>query len=109
MRFWFGLRRTLLTGHEPQWLRLHPRRRYVRAVALSTPDWVDRAHVKRIYAWRDLLTLATGVEHVVDHDIPLNHPHVCGLTVPANLKVMTRPQNAAKCGKWNPWQLELFP
>jgi hypothetical protein len=44
---------------------------------------------------------------VVDHDIPLNHPYVCGLTVPHNLKVMTRGQNAAKADKFSPDQLEL--
>ena len=108
-RFRWGLRRILVAGTtEPEWLRRHPRRPYVRAVALSTPEWVDRAHVRRIHYYAKFLTIMTGVEHVVDHDIPLTHPDVCGLTVPWNLRVMTRAQNAAKCGYWNPYQLELF-
>jgi hypothetical protein len=101
------LRADLLAGVEPEWLIKHPRRRYVRAVALSVPDWVDWPHVERLHHWKRLLTMATGVEHVVDHVIPLNHPHVCGLTVPHNLKVMTRPQNAAKADKFSPDQYEL--
>jgi hypothetical protein len=76
-------------------------------VLLSTPPWVDTEAIKAIHARKKQLTAETGVEHVVDHIIPLNHPDVCGLTVPWNLQVMTRAQNAAKCGKWNPWQIEM--
>jgi hypothetical protein len=53
------------------------------------------------------LTSQTGVEHVVDHEIPLNHTMVCGLTVPENLRVITRSQNNAKSNHWNPDQLKL--
>ena len=101
------LRADLLRGSEPGWLVKHPRRRYVRAVALSVPDWVDWGYVQRLHDWKRLLTLATGVEHVVDHVIPLNHPYVCGLTVPHNLRVITRGQNAAKADSFAPDQLEL--
>lgn len=102
-----SLRPGLIRGVEPDWLRRHVRRTYIRAVLLSTPPWLDTEAIKRIHEWKRFLTLATGVEHVADHIVPLNHPDVCGLTVPWNLKVMTRAQNAAKGGKWNPHQMEL--
>jgi 5-methylcytosine-specific restriction endonuclease McrA len=100
-----GLRAQLLAGVEPEWLRIHPRRTYVRAVTLSVPDWVDWASVQTFHTLKRQLTAATGVEHVVDHIVPLNHPYVCGLTVPWNLRVVTQRQNAAKGNEFNPDQL----
>jgi len=102
-----SLRPWLIQGVEPDWLRVHKRRTYIRQAILATPSWVSRNHLKRLHEYARFLTLATGVEHVVDHIIPLNHPDVCGLTVPWNLRVITRAQNASKSGKWNPYQLEL--
>lgn len=107
MRDCRALRAQLLAGAEPRWLKTHKRRRYVTAVALSIPTWVDWDHIKRIHAWKRLLSVAMGVEHVVDHIVPLNHPHVCGLTVPWNLQVTTRLQNGAKGNSFSPDQLEL--
>jgi hypothetical protein len=102
------LRPTLLRGVEPDWLRRHKRRAYIRQAIIATPTWVNREHLKRLHAYARFLTITTGVEHVLDHIIPLNHPAVCGLTVPSNLRIITRAQNASKSGKWNPDQLELF-
>lgn len=102
-----SLRRQLCAGEQPLWLQRHPRRSYLVAAALSMPEWVDRKDIVEIYRLRDALTAATGIEHVVDHDVPLNHPRVHGLTVPWNLRVMTRAQNAAKSNYWCPEQLEL--
>lgn len=102
-----ALRPWLILGVEPDWLKVHKRRTYIRQAILATPGWVNRDRLKTIHAWARFLTMTTGVEHVVDHIIPLNHPDVCGLTVPWNLRVITRAQNAAKSGHWNPWQLEL--
>lgn len=101
------MRRRILAGDEPLWLKVHPRRTYIRAANLSTPEWVDREHLKRIHAWAQFISITTGVYHVVDHIVPLSHPDVCGLGVPCNLRVITYAQNAAKSNTWNPWQMEL--
>lgn len=37
-----------------------------------------------------------GPEYVLDHVIPLNHPLVCGLHVPANIQVVHKDKNLAK-------------
>lgn len=99
------LRADLLAGVEPEWLRIYPRRTYVRTLALSVPDWVDWAAIQTFHTLKRQLTAATGVEHVVDHIVPLNHPYVCGLTVPWNLRVVTQQQNANKGNDFNPDQM----
>lgn len=101
------LRVQLLAGFEPAWLANHVRRRYVRAVALSVPDWADWIEIQKLHYWKKAFTQAIGVEHVVDHVIPLNHPYVCGLTVSDNLRIVTRLQNSAKGNDFNPDQLPL--
>lgn len=101
------MRAAILAGNEPWWVRQHPRRSYIVAANLATPDWVDREALKRLHAEAKRLTVETGVQHVVDHIVPINHPYVCGLTVPWNLRVITWRQNASKSGYWNPDQLEL--
>lgn len=101
------LRPRLLVGDWPAWLHIHPRKGYIVQAVLSAPPWVDR---QALYAIRDearRLTRETGVEHVMAHIIPLNHPYVCGLTVPWNFKVVPRAVNAAEGNKWFPDQLEF--
>lgn len=69
---------------------------------------MDRKELRQWVAKRNKLTLDTGVEHVIDHIVPLNHPMVCGLNVPWNWRIITRQQNAAKSNAFCPDQLELF-
>lgn len=103
------MRRKILAGSIPWWVEQHPRRAYIVAANLSTPDWVDRKELQALHGEARRLTTETGIEHVLDHIVPLSHPYVCGLTVPWNLQVITRAQNAAKSNRWNPDQLDLFP
>lgn len=90
------LRPRLIAGDYPQWLQKHPRKTYIIAAVISAPAWVDRAALNDIRLKAKALTDATGIEHVMDHIVPLNNPLVCGLTVPWNLQVLTRKANAAK-------------
>lgn len=65
----------------------------------ATPPWLtDRDHdaIKAIYADAQSLSDETGVQHQVDHIVPLKHPLVCGLHIPANLQVLTSHDNNAK-------------
>lgn len=41
------------------------------------------------------------MKHEVDHIIPLIHPQVCGLSVPANCQVLTKAQNRRKARRFS--------
>lgn len=56
----------------------------------ATPEWVDTKELNCIYE------IAKERSLVVDHIIPLQHPDVCGLHVPANLRCISQ--------EWNNWK-----
>ena len=70
--------------------------------AQATPVWADKEAIARVYALRDQATLTTGTPHDVDHIVPLNHPLVSGLHVPANLEVIPAAANRLKSNRWWP-------
>lgn len=61
----------------------------------ATPAWADLSAIKSFYKRAAELS-AQGVKHHVDHEIPLKHPLVCGLHVPANLRVIPAAVNQSK-------------
>lgn len=101
-------RKRLLNGDTPNWIRNSKRAPYIISVILSTPPWVDRAQLRRMKAEAARLTRETGFLHTLDHIVPMNHPLVCGLTVPWNLRIVPSYHNLAKSNKWLPGQRDLF-
>lgn len=101
-------RQRLMAGEMPAWIANSKRCRYIAAVVLSAPPWVDRAALRRIQEQARCLSKLTGVPHEVGHIVPLNHPRVCGLTVPWNLEVMPARRNQAMTNHFLPDQMELF-
>lgn len=62
----------------------------------ATPAWANRTEMAKRYHEARGLTRATGILHVVDHEIPLRGPNVCGLHVENNLQVITGSANKLK-------------
>lgn len=48
------------------------------------------------------MTASTGVQHSVDHIVPLIHPLVCGLHCEDNLESITLAANIQKSNNWWP-------
>ena len=56
----------------------------------ATPPWADKKEIAAIYR------KAKRKGKMVDHIIPLNHPKVCGLHVPWNLRAVDNTLNLQK-------------
>lgn len=67
----------------------------------ATPSWlsaIEKAQIQEIYDVARAKTMQTGVQHHVDHIMPVNGEVSCGLHVPWNLQILTAAEN---CGKKN--------
>lgn len=66
----------------------------------QTPAWAQTVEalkqMEHMYWLARQLTDTTGINHEVDHIIPLTHPLVCGLHCPDNLQVLTEHDNCVK-------------
>lgn len=98
------MRERLLAGEPPPkgYRAWHVRR------VVATPPWADMVAIRAVYLAAERLTIDTGVEHHVDHIVPLAHPLVCGLHVHWNLKAIPAGPNMRKGNRFGYEQLELF-
>jgi len=69
------------------------------AEARATPAWVDLDSIAAVYDHRAEMERLTGVEHHVDHIVPIRSPIVCGLHVPWNLQVIPAAENWSKSNR----------
>lgn len=84
--------RTRMSGGAEVWIK------YRRA----RPIWADRRALRAFWLLSMQRTAETGIQHSVDHIVPLIHPMVCGLHCEANLQVIPLAENIRKCNNWWP-------
>lgn len=77
------------TAHWLKWMR-------------SRPSLEDRRVFNDLVTLGRIYTQFTGVQHSVDHIVPLNHPLVCGFHRIANFAVVTLDDNIRKSNNWWP-------
>lgn len=65
-------------------------------------EWADHNKIKLIYAECIRISEETGIEHHVDHIIPLINDKVCGLHNEFNLQILTASENSSKGNKFTP-------
>ena len=67
------------------------------------PSWLTReqlGEIQSFYVESAALTKTTGIEHHVDHIVPLSGASVSGLHVPWNLQILTQHENLTKANKF---------
>lgn len=65
-----------------------------------TPAWVSDTEFVGIYDEAIRLTANSGIQHHVDHIVPLFGESVSGLHVPWNLQILTASENLAKGNRY---------
>lgn len=81
----------------------HAKRRATKLEA--TPNWANLTEIQKFYDEAKLRTKKTGVQHHVDHIVPLQHDLVCGLHNEYNLQILTYEQNCKKKNSFSPGPL----
>ena len=71
-------------------------------IKCATPSWADMGAIKAVYLEAERLTKETGIEHHVDHIVPLKGELVCGLHVHWNLRPLPWSENVSKKNKFEP-------
>ena len=88
-------RKAQLSREQPAANAARARARYMR-VRQAIPPWADLDAIRAIYEKVQTLRQQTGLPYEVDHVVPVNSAHVCGLHCEANLQVLLEAQNIAK-------------
>ncbi len=78
-------------------------RNYILRKRKALPGWLSDKHkkdIEEIYLQCEEITKTSGIEHNVDHIVPLRGKLVSGLHVPWNLQILTKEENLRKSNKF---------
>lgn len=68
----------------------------------AIPKWADHDAMRALYALAARKSRRSGMDHHVDHIVPLRSKLVCGLHVHTNLQVLSGAENCRKNNKFWP-------
>ena len=68
----------------------------------ASPAWRNKKAMVAIYRKARALTESTGVEHHVDHIVPIQSDLVCGLHCEQNMQILTAAENISKFNRYWP-------
>lgn len=71
-------------------------RKYQVSKLNAIPKWANNKNILAIYKESRRLSLETGIQHHVDHIVPITSDIVCGLHCEANLQILTFSENIKK-------------
>lgn len=74
----------------------YAKRRAAKRQAVVSWYNTEKIMIESLYKIRDQLTKEIGIQHHVDHIVPLQHDLVCGLHCMDNLQVLTEAENLSK-------------
>jgi 5-methylcytosine-specific restriction endonuclease McrA len=72
------------------------------SIRAHTPSWSDKKAIKEIYLKAAQMSIETGIQHEVDHIVPIMSKIVCGLHCQQNLQIITSYENKKKSNIWWP-------
>ena len=93
-------KRSYAAANRPRYTHYTQKRKV--AQGRAAPSWADQEAIVKIYPQCAEITDQTGVEHHVDHIIPLQGRLVCGLHVENNLQILPGDTNRRKANKHLP-------
>lgn len=105
---WVEKNREKLNAYRRAWVKDNKEKHRVYQSAYNVIRWkrtsipLSKIHfdeILQVYEKRNEITKKTGVEHHVDHVIPLLGKNVCGLHVPWNLRVIPATENRRKSNR----------
>lgn len=85
--------------HKARIIAANKKRRHSKA--LRVPSWANLKAIDNIYKDRERISIETGIEHHVDHIIPLQGKIVSGLHVENNLQIISAAENLSKKNKFS--------
>ncbi|MCK5016521.1 MAG: hypothetical protein KAS32_05545 [Candidatus Peribacteraceae bacterium] len=100
----------LATQNEEDVSNKHYKRsiRYYKKLWQAWPVWADDKKMEALYKLKSFIR-SLGFDVMVDHAVPICHPHVSGLHNEFNTQILTGPENLSKGNHWWPdmWEEQL--